>query len=271
MFKKGKETGKRILKPIRLAFILLLVQLIPLNVSAEDVNDHLLNAAFKGHSQTVKDLLADGADPNAEDDIGQSALIGAARNGHEDTVSVLLAAGANVNLRLRGSGWTALTLSAKNGHPGIVKALLENGAELSIKDKYGRTALMWAAENGHSKVVKALLSKGADLHERDSKGKSALALAKMKKRRHTVKVLEEAGAREGEIGMTPEMVEAALGKPDAVSHEGDEEIWGYEVIIDDFADIRRQLVYFVHFKNGQVVRTTGDKDKLRYLTHRKSK
>ena len=271
MFNKGKETGKRILKPTRLAFILLLVLLIPLNGSAKNVIDHLLNAAFKGHTETVKALLAEGADPNAEDDIGQSALIGAARNGHSDTVSVLLAAGANANARLRTTGWTALTLAAKNGHLDIVKALLENGAEPNIKDKFGRTALMWAAENGHSMVVKALISKGVDLHAKDRFGKSALTLAKMKKRRNTVKVLEEAGSREVEHGMTPEMVEAALGKPDAVSNEGDEETWGYEVIIDHFTHIRRQLVYFVHFKNGQVVRTTGDRGKLPYLDYRKSK
>lgn len=271
MFKKSKETGKTILKPTRLGFILLLVLLIPLNGSAEDVNDDLLSAAFKGRTETVKALLAKGADPNAKDDIGQSALIGAARNGHSDTVSVLLAAGANANDRLHSTGWTALTLAAGKGHLNVIKTLLENGAEPNIKDKFGKTALMWAALNGHDMVVKALLSKGANPHAKDSSGKSALTLAKMKKHSHTAKVLEKAGARQGEIGMPPEMVEAALGRPDAVSHEGDEEIWGYEVIIDDYTHIRRQLVYFVHFKNGQVVRTTGDRDKLRYLTHRKSK
>jgi hypothetical protein len=81
--------------------------------------------------------------------------------------------------------------------------------------------------------------------------------------------VQKVAAREVEIGMAPEMVEAALGKPDAITREGDEETWGYEVIIDNFVKIRRQLVYFVHFKNGQVVRTTGDRSRLPYPRQRK--
>ena len=83
--------------------------------------------------------------------------------------------------------------------------------------------------------------------------------------------VQRVAAREVEIGMTPEMVEAALGKPDAISHEEDEEIWGYEIVIDNFVHIRRQLVYFVHFKNGQVVKTRGDRNRLPYPRQRNSK
>jgi hypothetical protein len=82
---------------------------------------------------------------------------------------------------------------------------------------------------------------------------------------------QKVAAREVEIGMMPEMVEAALGKPDAITREGDEETWGYEIIIDNFAYARRKLVYFVHFKNNQVVRTTGDRSRLPYPRERKSK
>lgn len=76
--------------------------------------------------------------------------------------------------------------------------------------------------------------------------------------------VEKVVAREVGIGMMPEMVEAALGKPDAITREKDEETWGYEVIIDNFAYARRKLVYFVHFKDGRVVRTTGDRSRLPY-------
>jgi hypothetical protein len=76
--------------------------------------------------------------------------------------------------------------------------------------------------------------------------------------------VQKVAAREVELGMMPEMVEAALGKPDAITREKDEETWGYEVIIDNFAYARRKLVYFVHFKAGRVVRTTGDRSRLSY-------
>jgi len=76
--------------------------------------------------------------------------------------------------------------------------------------------------------------------------------------------VQKVAAREVEIGMRPEMAEAALGKPDVVTREAGEETWGYEVIIDSFAYARRELVYFVHFKDGRVVRTTGDRRRLPY-------
>jgi hypothetical protein len=76
--------------------------------------------------------------------------------------------------------------------------------------------------------------------------------------------VQKVAAREVELGMMPEMVEAALGKPDAITREKDEETWGYEVIIDNFAHAWRKLVYFVHFKDGRVVRTTGDRSRLQY-------
>ncbi|MGD9040371.1 MAG: outer membrane protein assembly factor BamE [Desulfobacteraceae bacterium] len=76
--------------------------------------------------------------------------------------------------------------------------------------------------------------------------------------------VQKVAAREVELGMMPEMVEAALGRPDAITREKDEDTWGYEVIIDNFAHARRKLVYFVHFKDGRVVRTTGDRSRLPY-------
>ena len=81
-------------------------------------------------------------------------------------------------------------------------------------------------------------------------------------------MVQKVAAREVEIGMTPEMVQAALGKPDAVTREGDEEIWGYEIIIDTYVHYRRELVYFVHFRNARVAKTTGDRNRLPYPRQR---
>ena len=67
-----------------------------------------------------------------------------------------------------------------------------------------------------------------------------------------------------EIGMTREMVWEALGKADKISQQGNEEKWGYEIIIDNYTHIKREIVYSVFFKNSRVVKTTGDRSKLSY-------
>lgn len=80
--------------------------------------------------------------------------------------------------------------------------------------------------------------------------------------------VQKVAARDVEIGMTPEMVTAALGKPDAITREGDEEKWGYAIIWAGFdGPARKTFVYFVYFKNGQVLRIEGDRRRLPYSYH----
>ena len=68
-----------------------------------------------------------------------------------------------------------------------------------------------------------------------------------------------------EPGMTQEMVRASLGKPDRVSEEGGEEVWGYAVWVVTYSSQYQKLVCFFHFKNGMVTRTVGDPAQLRTL------
>ena len=75
--------------------------------------------------------------------------------------------------------------------------------------------------------------------------------------------VQRVAAKEIEIGMTPEMVTAALGKADAISRHGDEEKWGFALVYAGFdGPARMKFVYFVYFKNGHVVRMEGDKRRL---------
>lgn len=56
-----------------------------------------MSAAGQGMLKMVQTLLAAGADVNAHDDCGLTALADAALVGHLDVVMMLLAAGADVN------------------------------------------------------------------------------------------------------------------------------------------------------------------------------
>ncbi len=56
-------------------------------------------AALKDHATTVKTLIANGADINARDKDGFTALMGAAKNGCTTAVETLINNNANVNAK----------------------------------------------------------------------------------------------------------------------------------------------------------------------------
>ena len=61
---------------------------------------------------------------------------------------------------------------------------------------------------------------------------------------------------------------AALGIPDAISHQGDEERWGYAVMVGDIQP-QEELVFRVYLRYGVVTRTAGDKDRLKTVARYK--
>jgi outer membrane protein assembly factor BamE (lipoprotein component of BamABCDE complex) len=76
-------------------------------------------------------------------------------------------------------------------------------------------------------------------------------------------VAEKVALREVEIGMTKDMVLAAIGKPYKTVPAGDEEKWTYAVIMErGQGSLYPEYVYFVYFTNGKVVRIQGDKNRL---------
>lgn len=81
-------------------------------------------------------------------------------------------------------------------------------------------------------------------------------------------LVEKVASGEVEIGMTKEMVAAALGQPDRISYEGNEEIWGFAAYLPSNYGERavvKKLVYFVFFGNGKVLRTAGNRNDLAHI------
>lgn len=89
----------------------------------------VINAASAGHTAQVVELLSlDGYTANdSVHVIGIRPLTLAAGYGHLDAVKVLLDHGADINAE-DVTGWTALHAAAHNGHVAVVKYLLDRGA-----------------------------------------------------------------------------------------------------------------------------------------------
>ncbi len=88
----------------------------------------LRRAARAGRAARVKALLADGADPDADDpNSRKTALHWAALNGHQAVVKLLVAAGADVTL-MDGNGFRAADLARANGEDEIEQVLKKAGA-----------------------------------------------------------------------------------------------------------------------------------------------
>lgn len=125
-----------------------------------------LGASEKQLNDVVRFLIELGADPNATNEEGWTALLNASIRGYASVVRTLLDAGANINAKcdcrgMLGGGWTALMLAIHKGHGEIVEALLNNGADVNNRNYRGQTALSLAIEKGDEDLVQALRDKGA--------------------------------------------------------------------------------------------------------------
>jgi Ankyrin repeats (many copies) len=85
-------------------------------------------------------LLKAGADPS-------QALPGVAFSGDERAIDALLSAGADVDAR-DSHGATALIVAAKYGHTKSLQRLCAAGAGVEQVDERGRSALVWLACRG---------------------------------------------------------------------------------------------------------------------------
>ncbi|WP_246000412.1 ankyrin repeat domain-containing protein [Pontibacter diazotrophicus] len=148
--------------------------------------------------KTVAQLLRNGAEVNAQDDNGKTALhyvVSSSRIRSEYyeleqvmLLDTLLNNGADPNIQDK-EGNTVLTqaLQATIGqHIGIMELekLLQAGANPNIRNNDGKTPLMLACEiNANFEIILALLQAGADAKLVDNKGKAAIDYTKQ----HNVK------------------------------------------------------------------------------------
>lgn len=132
------------------------------NATQPDGTTALHWAVYHDDVETARLLVRAGGRVDAENRNGVPPLSLACANANAEMVALLLEAGANPSRPLAG-GETPLMTAARTGNLAIVQALLSRGADANAREQRQQTALMWAASEGHAPVVRALIAAGADV------------------------------------------------------------------------------------------------------------
>lgn len=117
-----------------------------------------MNATELGDLEKVRSLLELGADINAKDEHGQTALMNAAHAGRIELVRLLVEHGADLNATAKYK-LTALMLAILGHHAEVAQLLIESGADLNVRSSksfFSKTALTLAEENGMLLIVALL-------------------------------------------------------------------------------------------------------------------
>jgi ankyrin repeat protein/tetratricopeptide (TPR) repeat protein len=172
----------------------------------------LITAAENGHKAMVELLLERGADINAKDKRGMTALHLAAQHGFQAVVEALIAHKADVNA-LDDGRRTPLAVAAAYKRASVVQQLLQAGANPNLVDGYGATCLADAAGNGSPESVKVLLAAGANPNAEGNNGRTPLSFAAEKGSAETVKMLLD-GKGDPNGGRTDQPLLAAVHAQD---------------------------------------------------------
>ncbi len=183
---------------------------IPINNSDDlatelaDIEYSLLDAALFYQTEAVEALIDGGADLEACDPYGVTPLM---ITSVPDIKKMLCEAGAQVDARDI-DGMTALQRAAKNDDPKSIQVLLDAGADVNAQTNYGMTALHYAvlpedfslvdrpiaAKQNAPQSIRMLLAAGAQVDARDETGDTALHVAAECDDPESVSVLLDAGA-----------------------------------------------------------------------------
>jgi ankyrin repeat protein len=157
-----------------LAAAMLVLISVPLTASGETMSKTPLHAAAaKDDVVQIRELVAGGAEVDARDGTGATALLVATHGNRIAAATALIESGADVNAKDNIEDSPYLYAGAR-GHLEILKLTLANGADLKSTNRYGGTALIPASERGHVETVRTLIEAGVDVDHVNKLGWTAL-------------------------------------------------------------------------------------------------
>nr|WP_036671702.1 ankyrin repeat domain-containing protein [Paenibacillus sp. HGF5] len=118
----------------------------------------LIESAEQGNKEQVRQLLQFGANIDATDDQGRTAVMAATYRNHVDTVDALIQAGADINIRDHQLNNVFLYAGAE-GMLDILRLAIDADADVTLTNRFGGTALIPASDRGHVEIVQELLTR----------------------------------------------------------------------------------------------------------------
>lgn len=215
--------------------------------------EELVYSAMLGDTAAVVDMLSNGVPAgyaSTKGNSGMTALMWAAAEGNAQIAEQLISAGADINAT-NGQGATALLFAVENlpsanpreaplagypgrpgkqpkqtpivrrvtGHASIVKQLLTLGADIHIRSTADETLLHMVSRKAQDRLVRELLGRGLDINGRSvGYQETPLHVAAKESHTETVKLLCDLGANieaQSRFGWTPLVWAAAHGWIDA--------------------------------------------------------
>jgi len=193
----------------RLSFINSLVKnKADLNALNIDSKTAVMLASEKGYGNSVKALIAGGADIKLKDKAGETALYKSIKTGGEGgywCAEYLVKGGAEINDRT-GSGTPLLHEAAAQGNFNIVNLFLKNGGDPNILNPKNETLIMILSKTPYSgtkdkpksnqaaKLIADLTSKGSNADIPDKYGRTPLDIACRIKNMIVIEALLKGGA-----------------------------------------------------------------------------
>ena len=186
----------------------IVVFLLPAILWATPTASPVADAAMQRDAEAVRALLLNGADVNAAQGDGMTALHWASRNDDVEIARMLVYAGANVRATTRLGDYMPLHLAAKAGSAAVVSTLLEAGAPALATTSTGSAqAIHFAAAAGSAESVAALLEHGADPDAREqARQQTPLMFAAAFDRVDVIRALVAGGA---DVALSAEAIDIA--------------------------------------------------------------
>ncbi|XP_063219424.1 ankyrin homolog [Bacillus rossius redtenbacheri] len=126
--------------------------------SSENAPMHLIGR--EGYDALADELAIPESGADLVDSAGYTMLHGAAIGGRVDTARLLQAHGADLEARDR-DGSTAMLLAARHGSLPLVRYLTIRGADVNAENRQRQSALYWSVYNGDQAMQAWLVDHGA--------------------------------------------------------------------------------------------------------------
>jgi len=186
------KTRRRLVIGVVLGVLLLALMAFPIGIAMHSANQEALNidliqALRTGQVGETRSLLAQGADPNAQDlpDPPARSLL-------QQLIEAVTHPTHPENQQAR----RALSCACDSKHAAaLVKLLLEKGASVKADDASQQPALFWAARGGDMETVQILLDHGAEVNNSDMVGFTPLQGAALADSPSIVRLLLDHGAK----------------------------------------------------------------------------